>query len=169
MGMKDWLDKIKKTADERHHEETDPAKIRAAKKAANERTMKRTAKAIELAQKGLKTYNNVSKKVGDITDAVTDKAAELAESAKPAAEKIDQVASKVGEAASGAFKAVKDKVVDGAEAAGDKLDEVKKENATKPSTGSSLLDFIAPAVPETDATKPKHEAPKKDAPKPPQP
>lgn len=163
MGMKDWLDKLKQKAEDHNKEETDPAKIRAAKKEANERTMKRTAKAIELAQKGLKTYNNVSKKVGDITDAAAEKTAELAEKAKPAAEKIDGALEKAGHAASGAFNAVKNTVTGGIDAAGKKLDEAKKDNAGKPSSGSSLLDFIAPAIPEN--AKPKKDD-KKDAPKP---
>ena len=166
MGMKDWLDGIKKKVDERHHEETDPAKIRAAKKEQNERNMKRAAKAMQLAQKGLKTYNEVSKKAGEITDAVADKTADLAEKAKPIAGKIDEVAGKVGDAASGAFKAVKDKVVDGAEAAGEKIADATKPNPDKPTTGSGLLDLFAPAVPKD--VVPKKED-KKDAPKPPQP
>ena len=65
-----------------------------------------------------------------------------------------------------AFKAVKDKVVDGAEAAGEKIADATKANPDKPTTGSGLLDLFAPAVPK-DVVPKKDD--KKDAPKPPTP
>lgn len=167
MGMKDWLDKLKKKAEDVTKEETDPAKIKQQKKEAAEKTFKRTTSAIKLAKKGLEVYNDVSKKAGEITDAAAEKTAELAEKAKPIAEKIDNATAKAGEAAKGAFDAVKDKVAGGVDAANQKLEEAKKDAAKKPSTGSGLLDLIAPAVPETDATKPKE--PPKTPPAPPAP
>lgn len=168
MGLGKFLDKLKKKIEDSRKEETDPAKIKAAKKAQAEKTFKRTTTVIKAAKKGLDTYNGVSKKVEDLTDAAAEKTAKLAEKAKPLAEKIDKAAGVVGEKASQAFNVVKDKVVEGAAAAADKVDEIKKDNANKPSTGSGLLDFIAPAVPETDATKSKN-ARKEDAPKAPPP
>lgn len=164
MGLKNFLDRLKKKAEDHLHEETDPAKIRAAKKEANEKKMKRTASIIKGAQKGLEVYNNVAKKVEDITDGLAEKTAELAEKAKPAAEKVDKAAGVVGDKASKAFKSAKDAVVDGASAAGSKIDEIREENAKKPSTGSGLLDILAPAVPETEATKPKAPKDKPSAP-----
>lgn len=168
MGLKNFLDRLKKKAEDHLKEETDPAKIRAAKKEANEKKMKRTAALIKGAQKGLETYNNVAKKVEEITDAAAEKTAVLAEKAKPLAEKVDQAAGVVGEKASQAFKAAKDAVVDGASAAGQKVEEIRKDNENKPSTGSGLLDLLAPAVPETEATKPKKapEPPKATPPSP---
>ena len=65
MGMKDWLDKIKKKAEDVTKEETDPAKIKQQKKEAAEKTFKRTTSAIKLAKKGLEDYNDDSKKAGD--------------------------------------------------------------------------------------------------------
>lgn len=162
MGLKNFLDKLKKKAEGHLKEETDPAKIRAAKKEANERKMKRTASLIKGAQKGLEVYNNVAKKVEDMTDAAAEKTAELAEKAKPLADKVDSAAGAVGDKASKVFKSVKDSVVDGASAAGAKVGELREESAKKPSTGSGLLDLLAPAIPETEATKPK--APKEQKP-----
>jgi len=161
MGLKDMLNGLKKKAEDYLKEETDPAKIRAAKKEANEKKMKRTAAGIKLAQKGLETYNTVAKKVEEVTDAAAGTTAKLAEKAAPIAEKVDQLAGGAIDGAVEAFKTVKDKVVEGGVAAGEKIDEMKKDAEKKPSTGSSLLDILAPAVPNTDATKPKKpEAPK---------
>lgn len=162
MGLKKFLENLKKKAEDHLKPETDPAKIKAAKKAAAEKTFKRTTSVIKWAKKGIETYNDASKKVEQITDAAAEKTADLAEKAKPIADKIDKAASTVGEKAKVAFDVVKDKVVQGVDAAGKKIEETREENAKKPSTGSGLLDFIAPAVPETDATKPKakDEAPK---------
>jgi hypothetical protein len=155
MGMKDWLDKIKQKVEDRKKEESDPAIVRKKKKEANEKNFRRMTTAIKWAKQGMEGYNTVSKKAGEITDAAAEKAGDLAEKAKPIAEKIDNAAAAVGETAKGAFEAVKDKVAGGVDAANKKLDEAREDSAKKPSTGSSLLDFIAPAVPETDATKPK--------------
>jgi hypothetical protein len=162
MGLKKFLENLKKKAEDHLKEETDPAKIRQAKKAAAEKTFKRTTTVIKWAKKGMETYNDVSQKVEKVTDAAAEKTANLAEKAKPIADKIDNVAGAVGEKAKQAFDVVKDKVVQGVDAAGKKIEETREESAKKPSTGSGLLDFIAPAVPETDATKPKakDEAPK---------
>ncbi len=164
MGLKKFFDNLKKKAEDHLKEETDPAKIKQAKKAAAEKTFKRTTTAIKWAKKGIETYNDVSKKVEKVTDAAAEKTAELAEKAKPLADKLDKAANAAGEKAMHAFEVVKDKVVEGSEAAGKKIEEVKQDNAKKPSTGSGILDFIAPAVPETDATKPKAKEPPKSAP-----
>ena len=162
MGLKNFFEKLKKKAEDHLKEETDPAKIKQQKKENAEKTFKRTTFAIKWAKKGIETYNDASKKVEKITDAAAEKTAALAEKAKPLAEKVDNAAAAVGEKAKVAFDVVKDKVVQGADAAGKKIEEVKQDNAKKPTTGSGLLDLIAPAVPETDATKPKtkNEAPK---------
>ncbi|MBI1215927.1 MAG: hypothetical protein GC185_08935 [Alphaproteobacteria bacterium] len=168
MGMKDWLDKFTKNAKDKEQESKDPEAIKKAKKEAAERTFRRTTKAIQIAKKGLSTYNDTSKKVGELTDEATKKAAELAEKAKPAAEKVDKAAGWVGKKAKGAFETAKGTVNKGVDAASKKIEEVREDNAKKPSTGSGLLDLLAPAVPETDATKPKKPAaPKQPQPKPP--
>ncbi|MBL8712858.1 MAG: hypothetical protein JNM12_08155 [Alphaproteobacteria bacterium] len=167
MGIKNFLDKLKQKAEDHLKEETDPAKIRAAKKEANEKKMKRTAAAIKLAQKGLATANEVNDRIEAVTDAAAVKIGDLAEKAKPLAEKIDGVAGIAGDAITGAFNVAKDKAIEGGLAAGAKLEELKKDADTKPSTGSSLLDLIAPVVPDTDATKPKTPPKAPEAPKPP--
>jgi hypothetical protein len=166
MGMKDWLDKIKQKAEDKLEQNNDPDAHRKAKKENAEKTFRRTTKAIQMAKKGLETYNTANKKIEELSEDATKKAAELAEKAKPAAEKVDQATGWIGKKAKGAFDAAKEQVNKGVDAAGKKLDEVREENAKKPSTGSGLLDLLAPAVPETDATKPKT-AEKKDQPKPP--
>lgn len=176
MGLSNLLKGLKEKAENFLKEETDPAKIRAAKKEANEKKMKRTAAGIKLAQKGLEVANNVSAKIEQVSDAAAETTAKLAEKAAPLAEKVDAVAgktidgaitaaSKAGETAVTAFNVVKDKVVEGTLTAGAKIEEIKEESAKKPSTGSSILDLIAPAVPNTEATKPKNpETPKAPTP-----
>lgn len=163
MGLKDILNGLKEKAENYLKEETDPAKIRAAKKAANEKKMKRTAAGIKVAQKGITVANQVNEKVEQVTDAAAATTAKLAEKAAPLAEKIDNVAGGAIDGAVAAFNIVKDKVIEGGLAAGEKLEELKKDGEKKPSTGSGLLDLLAPAVPNTEATKPK----KPEAPKPP--
>lgn len=161
MGLKSILDGIKQKAEDYLKEETDPAKIRAAKKAANEKKMKRTATGIKVAQKGIQVANTVNEKVDQVTEAAAATTAVIAEKAKPIAEKVDQAAGATVDTAVSAFNYVKDKVIIGGLTAAEKIGEMKENAEKKPSTGSSLLDLLAPAVPETDATKPK----KPDAPK----
>lgn len=165
-GLKDMLNGLKKKAEDYLKEETDPAKIRAAKKEANEKKMRRTATGIKLAQKGLAVANTVSEKVEQVTDAAAEQTAKLAEKAAPLAEKVDKVAGGAIDGAAAAFNYVKDKVIEGGLAAGEKIEEMKKDADTKPSTGSSLLDMLAPAVPKTDATQPKNPPATPAAPKP---
>lgn len=165
MGLKSILDGLKQKAENYLKEETDPAKIRAAKKAANEKKMKRTAAGIKLAQKGIQVANTVNEKVEQVTEAAAETTAKIVDKAAPIAEKVDQVAGGAIDTAVGAFNVVKDKVIEGGLTAAEKYDELKKDGEKKPSTGSSLLDLLAPAVPDTDATKPK----KPDAPKAPKP
>jgi len=175
MGMKDWLNKMQKNAKDKLEKEQDPAEQRKQKREENARAVNRTAKLIKTATKAVQTYNKASKKADELSTDATKKTIELAEKAKPLAEKVDQAAGKAGETAGklgrnlkGAFLVIKDKVSKGADEAGKQVDKIREEQAKKPSTGSGLLDFLAPAVPETEATKPKQlkNAPK-NAPKPP--
>ena len=161
MGLKSFLDGLKKKAEAALHEETDPAKIRAAKKESNEKKMKRTAAGIKLAQKGIEVANTVNAKVDQVTEATAETTAKIVDKVAPLAEKIDKVAGQALDGAMSVFNTVKDKAIEGGLAAGEKLEELKKDGDKKPSTGSSLLDLLSPAVPDTDATKPK----KPDAPK----
>lgn len=89
-------------------------------------------------------------------------------------ETTSEIAAKTSGTLGATFETVKDKTADGIKAAGDGLksvgdaagkaiDEAKEANAKKPSSGSSLLDMIAPVIPETEATRPKKPA-DKDAP-----
>lgn len=174
MGMKDWLDKAKKIAQEQlTPEPTDPEAVRKKKKADAEKTFKMTTGAIKLAKKGMDGYKAASDKIDALTDAAAEKTIVIADKAKPLADKVDGALDAASDKAKGAFDFVKDKVTDGAKAVGNKVGNNKsaepkppatpKPPSTKPSTGSSLLDFITPAVPETDATKPKKPT---DTPKP---
>lgn len=182
MGMKDWLDKAKKIAQEQlTPEPTDPEAVRKKKKADAEKTFKMTTDAIKLAKKGMDGYKAASDKIDALTDAAAEKTLVIADKAKPLADKVDGAFDAASDKAKGAFDFVKDKVSDGARAVtdgakavgnkvGNKSGEPKvkpeatpKPSSNKPSTGSSLLDFLSPAVPETDATKPKKPT---DTPKP---
>src|ERR1700733_11935448 len=111
MGLKNFFEKLKKKAEDHLKEETDPAKIKQAKKAAAEKTFKRTTTVIKWAKKGMEGYNDASKKEEQINDAAAEKTAALAEKAKPLADKIDKAASAVGDKAKVAFDVVKEKVV----------------------------------------------------------
>jgi hypothetical protein len=58
---------------------------------------------------------------------------------------------------------IKEKVEDAADAIKQKADAIIKAQEGKPTTGSSLLDFLTPAVPKKE--EPKKAAPKKRKPK----
>lgn len=166
MGMKDWLKRLQENAEDKLKKADDPQAQRDAKREENARNVRRAASAVKMAQKGLKAYNDASKKAGEIGRTVTEKTAEIAGKAQPLAGKVDETADALGKKIKGAFDVVKEKVSKGADAAGeqigDKIDSARAEQAKKPSTGSSLLDILMPGVPETDATKPKDApAPKK--------
>ncbi|HCS22802.1 MAG TPA: hypothetical protein PLW48_07575 [Alphaproteobacteria bacterium] len=165
MGMKDWLKRMQENAEDKLKKADDPQAQRDAKREDNARNIRRAASAVKLAQKGLQTYNDASKKAGEIGRTVTEKTAEIAGKAQPLAGKIDETADALGKKIKGAFDVVKDKVGKGADAAGEqigeKIDAARAEQAKKPSTGSSFLDILMPGVPETDATKPKDTPPKK--------
>ncbi|MDY0010095.1 MAG: hypothetical protein RBS08_10335 [Bdellovibrionales bacterium] len=169
MGMKDWFKRLQENAEDKLKKADDPQEQRNAKREENARAIRRAATVAKLAQKGIKTYGEASKKAGEIGRSLTEKTAELAEKAQPIAGKVDETAGQLGQKIKGAFDVVKDKVAKGTDAAGtqlgDKIEGARQEQAKKPSTGSGLLDILMPGVPETDATKPKAPAPKAPAPK----
>jgi len=88
--------------------------------------------------------------------------ARAAEEYNKAGEKID-VAKEI---AKGGAEVAKSTAKIAAGIAGEKAVEIKKENEKKPSTGSGILDAFLPAVPHTEATKPKAERAKKSPPQP---
>lgn len=164
MGMKDWLKRLQENAEDKLKKSEDPQEQRNAKREENARAVRRAATLAKLAQKGIKTYGEASKKADEIGKAITEKTADLAGKAQPLAGKVDEATDALGKKLKGAFEVVKDKVSKGTDAAGEQLDKARAEQAKKPSTGSSLLDMLMPGVPETDATKPK--APEGDKPAP---
>lgn len=158
---REWIEKLKKAADEKLNKKPlDPKEERELKKAETRKMAERTIKAIDIAKKGAAQYEKVAKKVDEAAKGATEKAADLLEKAKPLADKVDDAANAVGNAASTAGKKVKGLF----QRAAKKVEDAKKDNAKKPTTGSGILDLLTPAVPETEATKPKE--PKDDAPKP---
>lgn len=155
MGLfKKWVDKVQKDAEDKLKKEADPQEQKKAKKENAEKTFRRTTDAIKLARKGLEVYNEAAKKVDEVTHDLTEKAIDLAEKAKPMAERLDKATGNMVEKAKDALGSAADK-------AGEKIEQVKKDNANNPTTGSSLLDILTPGVPETDATKPRKTADKK--------
>ena len=148
-GMKDWLDNLKKAAAEKRKKANDPVAQKEAKKAEVKKTTARAIKAIDLAKKGADQYGKVAKTVDDATGKVAEKALDIAEKVAPLADKADKAVSAFGQKVKGLFRK-----------AADKAHELKESGDDKPSTGSGILDSLLPAVPETDATKPKA----KDAP-----
>jgi uncharacterized coiled-coil DUF342 family protein len=145
MGFfKDKLDKLQKSLTEKEEQAKDPAVEKAEKKEQAKKNFDRMNTVMGWAKKGVDQYNKAAKKTGELLDTAAEKTVELVEKAKPVAEKIDEKANEIG----GKLKPVADKVTE-------KADEFNKSQAKKPSTGSGLLDILTPAVPETDATKPK--------------
>lgn len=170
MGMKDWFKRLQDDAEDKLKKADDPEAQRNAKREDNARAIRRAATAMKLAQKGIKAYGDASKKAEEIGKTITEKTAEIAEKAQPLAGKVDEAASAARGKLKGAFDVIRDAAAKGADAAGEQIsqhaEKARAEQAKKPSTGSSLLDMLIPAVPETDATKPKAPPAKKpDAPK----
>lgn len=161
MGMKDWLKRLQENAEDKIKKSEDPQEQRNAKREENARAIRRAAAAGKLVQKGIKAYGEASKKADEIGKTITEKTADLAGKAQPIAGKVDEAADALGKKLKGAFEVVKDKVSKGTDAAGEQIDKARADQAKKPSTGSGLLDMLIPAIPETDATKPKAPEPKK--------
>ncbi len=166
--FKGWIDKLtKKKQDDANPaanenanaENMSPEAVKKRKREEAEKKFKRMADAMKIANKGAEIYKTTAEKLGEAADRVVETTKDIADKAKP----VTDIAKG---ALGGAFETAKDKIADGTKAAGEKMDEIRKDNEKKPSTGSSLLDFLTPAVPETDATKPK--AKKEDTPKPPE-
>ena len=179
MKFKDWAEKIKKAMTQRVEDASDKKKI-------NENRQAVLKKGIQLANKGAELIKSVE----EANKAVSKKVADLADTVAPLAEKLDEKATalrdsvpatltegfaKARDAATGlggviADKAAsaKDVVIDAAgkvaQTVEQKIDQAQKAKASHPSTGSTLLDLAAGAVPETEVTRPK-----KDAGKPPTP
>jgi len=161
MGMKDWLKRLQENAEDKLKKSDDPQEQRKNKREENARAVRRAATVAKLAQKGIKAYGDASKKADEIGKTITEKTAGLAGKAQPIAGKVDEATDALGKKLKGAFQIVKDKVSKGTDAAGEQIDKVRAEQAKKPSTGSGLLDMLIPAIPETEATKPKAPEPKK--------
>lgn len=155
-GMKKILEKLQEKAAGKKQKPADPKSTKEAKKEEVRRMTERTLKAINLAKKGVAQYNEVSKKVEGVAEDAAQKAIDVAETVKPLAEKVDNATSSLRKKAKSFLKG-----------ALEKKQQVEKDNAAKPTTGSGILDLLTPAVPKTDATKPK--AGKDQPPKPPQP
>ncbi len=155
MGMlKKFMDKVQQTAKDKLTQDQDPQVQKAAKKEANKKTAERAVKAAKIVKQGVEAYNHTAKKLDEAVTDVTQKTITLAEHAKPLAEKIDGAISTAGEEVKDAFGNAQKKIQD-------KVADLKKGAADKPSTGSGILDLLLPGIPETDATRPK---PAKDAP-----
>lgn len=193
MGMRDFLDRIKKNAQDKLNKDESPEAQKQRKKDEMRKNFETLNKAINIAKKAHKVHGDVSKKVEGIKEGAAEKTISLADKAKPLADKIDSAAdaisSRIGgkkpaakkpvaekpaaqdatpfKKIGGLFNAARGKVADGAKAVGKKAgglkdgvtDALKGDGVKKPSTGSSLLDILAPAVPETEATQPKPAAP----------
>lgn len=155
MGMKDWFKRLQEGAEDKIKKSEDPQEQRSAKREENARAIRRAAAVAKMAQKGIKAYGDASKKADEIGKTITEKTADLAGKAQPLAGKVDEATDALGKKLKGAFGFVKDKVSKGTDAAGEQIDKVRADQAKRPSTGSGLLDMLIPAVPETDATKPK--------------
>lgn len=156
MGIKKFLDKLQQNAEIKQEQANDPAFQKQQQREAAQRNVQRTMKAFELAKKGLKTYGDVSKKIDEVRADISQKTVEFADKAKPVADQIDNTVASLGEKAKEAFTSAKKTVTDKAQKLAGETTPKKKDG---PSTGSSVLDFLSPAVPKTDATTPKQPKP----------
>lgn len=155
MGFKKFIKGIKDAAEKSLKDDQDPEIQR-------ERMAKNTKRAMNVGQaaiKGAKQIQETSKKARE-------KTAELADKMEPMADKIDQKASELADQASDAAETAKETLGKWGKGLGDKFNDAKNayqerqeridaEEKKQPSTGSSIADWISPAVPETKNTKPK--------------
>lgn len=163
MGMRDFLDKLKQKAEDRvNPKPLTPEEERAHKQAAAKKKMETLARGIEFIKKAAKTKNDVQDKATAIKDGIAQKTIAI----------IDKIEGKVGPAPAEdastepknpgvigkGIAAIKDagaSVVDKAQGI---AAEHRKAAACRPSTRSTILDMIVPAVPNTKATAPKKPA-----------
>lgn len=166
MGMRDFLKNARKKAEDRlNPKPLTPEEEKTRKKETAQRQFNQMNKAMEMAKKGLKIKGDVDRKTNAIKDGLARKTIEVTEKlgiSKDDAERADTPA-KPAEKKPGILVRAGKGLADGAR---DLVDDAKDAQARKPSTKSSLLDLIVPAVPETDATKPKTPPADKPAAKP---
>lgn len=162
MGLKKFVKSIKEAAEKSLKDDQDP-------KIQRERVAKNTKRAMDMGQAAIKG----AKQVQETSKKAREKAAELANKAEPMAEKLDQKASELANQASEAAESAKKTLNRFGKNIGDKFNEAKDayqerqarieaEEKKQPSTGSSIADWISPAVPETQNTKPKAPTPPKN-------
>lgn len=98
MGLKNFVDRMKKRAKESAEELKDPEKREALQ-------VKRAQQALDFAHKTVATFQSASEKV----DSAKEKAADILEQAEPTAEAIDKAASDIAEKGKTALKNLRDR------------------------------------------------------------
>ncbi len=163
MALPDFLKKLKQKAEERlNPKQLTPEEERAQKQAAARKQFEQVNRVINLGKKAVQVHGDVKKKAETIKDGiaettirVVDKISGQKGDATPAEPKQPGI---IGKTVSKGVQAVKD----AGETIGDKARTLSEQQraaaARKPTTKSSLLDAIVPAVPETKATAPKKPA-----------
>ena len=149
MGMKDWLKKQQEKIEDKLQKAKDPKVQKEAAREDVKKNAERVVKLFKIAKEGLETYKKVAEKVDDVKTEAEKKFVDLAEKTQPLAEKVDDAAAAIGEKAKKLFNDATKKV-----------EEIKKDQAGKPTTGSGVIDLITPAIPENDGKKNSKDSPK---------
>lgn len=168
MGMRDFLDKLKQKAEDRlNPKPLTPEEEKARKQANARKQFENLNRGIEVVKKAMKVKKAVDEKTDAIKDGIAQKTIAVvdkiesktgpapAKKEEPAAPKKPGVIGKGVAAVKGAGASVAGKAKDIAA-------QQREAAARKPSTRSTILDAIVPAVPDTKATAPKK--PASDAP-----
>lgn len=173
MGAKNWLEYLQKKAqgklqqvEEKVKQNEDPVARKKASREEARALADRTMKAIKLAKQGLDQYTRVAKKAEELKTGAAEKTVQIAETIKPIAEKVDSAAVSVGARAISAFNSARSAVAERLKSDGTPEAENTQPEAPKtdtPSSGSSLIDFLAPAVPKTETPKPQSKKPETPA------
>lgn len=170
MGMRDFLDKMKKKAQDRlNPKPLTPEEEKARKQTTARKQFEQLNGVIEFGKKALKIKKDVDTKVDGIKDGIAEKTIKIVDKIEGAApadtpagtasadDAPAQEPKKPGVISKG-VSAVKQAGVNVAGKAKDIAQAQRAAAARKPSTRSGILDLIVPAVPDTQATAPKKPA-----------
>lgn len=172
MAMRDFFDRLKKNAENKlNPPKPSPEEEKQKRKDDARKTFEQMNRALDIAKKGLKIRGDVLRRKKAVEDGVARKTIDLADKAAPIADKIDEKLAEqdklratggmigrglksAGAGAAGMGRNIKARGQKLRDAAAARFDP-DRPKSDKPTTGSGLLDFLAPAVPENAKPKPK--------------
>lgn len=163
MGMRDFLDKLKQQAEDRlNPKPLTPEEEKARKQAAARKQFENLNRGIEFVKKAMKVKKSVDEKADAIKDGIAQKTIAVVDKiegkAGPAPKKEQSDEPKKPGVIGKGVAAVKGAGASVADKAKGIAAQQREAAARKPSTRSTILDAIVPAVPNTKATAPKKPA-----------